>query len=109
MEEVAKLSWLAVLLTFSTFYLNICECFFFCGKKEFGRKRTTSDFYSKRVLLIGMFIYTASHPPKTRLPVCVVVQDGTARVSVVLQIAAVDPAARKARLLQFCKVEPSRL
>ncbi len=64
-EEVAKLTWLAVLLTFSMFYLNICMCV--CRQREFGRKRTTSDFYLKRTVPVSVFI--RCHLSQTRLSI----------------------------------------
>lgn len=55
---MVKLLWLAVLLTFSLFYFE-----YLCEQREFGRKRTTSEFYFKKVLLVGVFM--SSLPDQT--------------------------------------------
>lgn len=41
--------------------------YFVCEKREFGRKRTTSDFYLKRILLVSVFI--RCHLSQTRLSI----------------------------------------
>lgn len=72
-----------------------------CGQREFGRKRTTSDFYFKRIPLVSVFTCGVPSPRPDCPFVFVVVQDGTAIISVVLQIAAVDPTAGGAGLYSF--------
>lgn len=91
MEEVAKLLWLAVLLMSSEFYLNI-SCVFVDGEKLAESERPVRDPPVQCV-------YTSLPLPDQIVHSFVVVQDGTAVLSVVLQRdATVDSTAKRAGL-----------
>lgn len=73
----------------------------FVNREKFGRKRTTSDFYFlKKDSSWSVCIFTSPLSDQI-VHSFVVVQDGTAIISVVLQIAAVSPTATRAGGLQF--------